>query len=419
MAALVFPLLLVLGALGGILVIIVRRLPDIREGLNDRSREEPAAQKEELSLSPRRLKIERPSGTISTQWRSQIAGRVRVVLRGAGMGIRIVAVELTRALKMFVRLFHRAPAAARIPQPGTRNGAPETTGGLVSPKLPIPTTTDVKRSSAFPLRLPEPFPEEKQEPSPPEEQRGGEPSLVTAPAAAEERAPADTPQNSVSPRETSAVIVETTREERTARRRRVVGRVRSRGDRQPPPPSPASHPPISDAGSSLPREEPGSVTSERSDDRPAGWVSTSQTIPALIEEGNFARAESLLIDVLSKDPRNTEAYRLLGTIYLKRQEYPQAKEVFEEALRRDPNHPGLHGLLGLACLSLGEYTKALLMYQRAHEEEGTNLDYLEKLLVISSRMDRRPLMKVAAQKILAIDPNHEQAKKVLARAVAR
>jgi len=198
-----------------------------------------------------------------------------------------------------------------------------------------------------------------------------------------------------------------------------VGRVRSRGDRQPPPPSPASHPPISDAGSSLPREEPGSVTSERSDDRPAGWVSTSQTIPALIEEGNFARAESLLIDVLSKDPRNTEAYRLLGTIYLKRQEYPQAKEVFEEALRRDPNHPGLHGLLGLACLSLGEYTKALLMYQRAHEEEGTNLDYLEKLLVISSRMDRRPLMKVAAQKILAIDPNHEQAKKVLARAVAR
>ena len=144
------------------------------------------------------------------------------------------------------------------------------------------------------------------------------------------------------------------------------------------------------------------------------WDST-QEIGKMIQEGNYGRAESELIDVLSKNPRNTEAYRLLGIVYLKRKDFTQAREVFEEALRRDPEHGGLHGPLGFCYMSMGEYGKALAMYQQALNMDEDNIEYLEQLLVISARMDRRPLVKMVAKKILALNPHHTEAKKYLER----
>jgi len=138
-----------------------------------------------------------------------------------------------------------------------------------------------------------------------------------------------------------------------------------------------------------------------------------------IEQGRYGVAESALIDVLSKNPRNSEAYRLLGIVYLKRKDFAQATEVFEEALRRDPEHKGLHGPLGFCYMSVGEYGKALSMYQQAHSMDETNIEYLEQLLVISSRMDRQPLAKMIAKKVLALDPDHQLAKKYLERIAVR
>lgn len=135
----------------------------------------------------------------------------------------------------------------------------------------------------------------------------------------------------------------------------------------------------------------------------------------LLENGELTRAESMLTDVLTADPRELGAYRLLGQLYVQRHDFILAKEVCEEALRRHPEATALYGLLGRAYFELGQYGKALQVYQRAHDADEKNLEYLERLLQIATRMDRRPLVRVTAEKILALHPQHAEAKKCLTR----
>jgi Flp pilus assembly protein TadD len=219
------------------------------------------------------------------------------------------------------------------------------------------------------------------------------------------------------PESESPVSIETTRDVRSRRRRRVTGRIRQR--KASPEEIPTAPETSAISAEPEPLSSPSPVVSEDPSGRPIGWVSTSQTIPALIEEGKLGRAESLLIDILSKNPRDTDAYKLLGTVYLKRGEISQAQEVFEEALRRDPDNAAIPGLLGETYFSRGEYSKALPMYQKAHSADEQNIEYLEKLLAIFTRTDRRPMVRVTAKKILAINPQHPEAKKLLERVGAR
>ncbi len=145
---------------------------------------------------------------------------------------------------------------------------------------------------------------------------------------------------------------------------------------------------------------------------------TLEDVPALLEKEELQKAEGILIETLAENPRDLRAYRLLGMLYLKRGDAAQAKEVCEEALRRSPDDVALCGPLGRAYLGLGQYGKALAMFQRAHDADEQNLEYLEHLLFLASRMDRRPLVKVTAEKILALQPNHADAKKQLAKVTA-
>lgn len=142
------------------------------------------------------------------------------------------------------------------------------------------------------------------------------------------------------------------------------------------------------------------------------------SIEKLLNARAFDRAEQALMRHLSVNPRDLQAYRLLGRLYIDMQDFSQAREVLEETLHRDPKQPALFGLLGRVYFSLGQYGNALQMYQRAHDADETNLEYLEHLLAIASRMDRRPLVKVTAEKILLLDPQHAEAQKHLARVAA-
>lgn len=144
------------------------------------------------------------------------------------------------------------------------------------------------------------------------------------------------------------------------------------------------------------------------------WTDVSM----LLEKGELARAESILVERLAGNPRDLEAYRFLGLLYIKREDFAQAREVFEEALRRGPEEPTLAAPLGQTYVALGQYGKALRMYQRAHNADERNLKYLEELLRIALRMDHRPLVKVTAEKILALEPDHVEAKEHLARVTA-
>lgn len=436
MASIILPLLAILVSLGGVIVVIGRRIPDIRRALlssgtpakgesadtGPRLRETVTdhADTGEPDLTPRTGTLTAPKTSAIRQRLLGAGAMVIPVLRSSATMITRLTMRSTRG---FFRLFRRAPASERLPQLGTRNGKLD-----VAASLPERTVTREPRS----LRG---LNQEERKSAPArssdhveEKTSSGVERPMRTPSIAEE--PVDSSVLSVRsseksevgeeavPEPESPVSIETTRDVRSRRRRRVGGRIRQRKtSTEEAPASPET--PTAPAEPVEPASTPSPAVSEDSAGRPVGWVSTSQTIPALIEEGKLGRAESLLIDILSKDPRNTEAYKLLGTVYLKRGEVSQAQEVFEEALRRDPTNAAIPGLLGETYFSRGEYSKALPMYQKAHSADEQNIEYLEKLLAIFTRTDRRPMVRVTAKKILALNPQHPEAKKLLERVGAR
>lgn len=215
------------------------------------------------------------------------------------------------------------------------------------------------------------------------------PSVAPAPAA---------------PEEEPALTLEPHVRERVAGRQKIVGRVRARRK---------------ESARSRKRETAVSPASPKPSPSVADVAEEGiESIPILLERGHLARAEDILTDLLAANPGDLAAYRWLALVHIQRGEYAQAKEVCEEGLRRDPDEISLQGPLGRAYAGLGQYSKALPMLQQAHNSDERNLDYLEQLLLIAARMDHRALVRVTAQKILVLQPDHPLAKKHLARVAA-
>jgi tetratricopeptide (TPR) repeat protein len=88
---------------------------------------------------------------------------------------------------------------------------------------------------------------------------------------------------------------------------------------------------------------------------------------ALIRDLRWADAERRCLEVLSMDARQTEAYRLLGQIYLKQKLYPQAAETFEYLVKTkkadDATYAGLADIAGAS----GDRARAEAMRVKAVE----------------------------------------------------
>ena len=426
-------------------------MPDIIRGLRERKNETKSPNLfdpvDELPVNPHSFQLMQPQKSSI----NEKLMRLKEVGKFIVIKLFFVAKHLWPALKfvghLVAKFFHRVPRIR--PNLAVFNRDEKDAVNEIDYKnideitQPVATTADIKTVKRHPLRYPEPMLDETLVSSQPKNTKVKEvPKKVTRKSietqvdnvvedAKEEQFKIESEKVSEEVVvEKPAFSVEKTKETRTRNRRRIVGKLA---------PKPT---PLQEIEKTIMEEEPEkketfsvreveeSVASEVAEpieekkmsfiDREAyALTDATQEISNQILEGKYNVAESALIDILSKNPRNTEAYRLLGIVYLKRKDFEQAREVFEEALRRDPEHGGLHGPLGYCYMSVGEYGKALSMYQQAHNMDETNVEYLEQLLIISSRMDRRPLVNMTAKKILALNPNHAEAKKFLARVAVR
>lgn len=457
MSAIFLPIILIVGALCAILVVFGRHLPDIARGFKERKEEKELPEPiNELPVNPRASYLVQPQKNTFGVLTAKISVIGKIVIAKIIWGAQHIWPALKFLARMLAKLFHRVPRVSPTLFSFKREKDVETVDfpvGAGKPDL-IATTTDIRVMEKNPLRYPEPMSDKLAELTQHKQQRTivrpgrarmalkkreiplrqgfegqaenekpeAKEKTVSAPVVEEivEKQPEVVVEKPLATRAHNRhratesqlpkemVVVEPVKPEQPAKmeeffaKERLVAETESEETVAPEFPSPPKEKKIS----FLAR---GAYTLN----------DKTQEISDQIKEGKFSVAESALIDVLSKNPRNTEAYRLLGIVYLKRKDYAQAREVFEEALRRDPEHLGLHGPLGLCYMSVGEYGRALSMYQQAHNMDETNLEYLEQLLIISSRMDRRPLVKMTAKKILALNPNHIEAKKILERVAVR
>lgn len=450
MSAIFVPLLIIIVALGTILVIFGRHIPDVvrnMKGRREKGEEINDTPVDELPVNPKNIGLMQPV-------RKRIsAKKIFVVflnfIKKSTSLLKYLWPALRFLGKTTANFFHRVPrfkpANAKreleVAQFNLGTEIGDTKSGVTFSQ----TTTDIKVLPKNSLRYPEPVSSINDSSSVtapvgryPKKRRIGRYSSLSTKEKAEPKETnfaeenvhnqvIDDPEKTILFEEENGVV-EKKQETRVKNKRRIVGLSTSKTNTKLAQ-NPVTTPVVTeDLGSINDFDKKEEIVLETTPEirKPplvmrGEYVLDNETdeIGEQIEQGRYSVAESALIDVLSKNPRNSEAYRLLGIVYLKRKDFAQATEVFEEALRRDPQHKGLHGPLGFCYMSVGEYGKALSMYQQAHSMDETNMEYLEQLLVISSRMDRQPLAKMIAKKILALDSGHQLAKKYLERIAVR
>jgi tetratricopeptide (TPR) repeat protein len=79
---------------------------------------------------------------------------------------------------------------------------------------------------------------------------------------------------------------------------------------------------------------------------------------ALIEGKNYAAAMPLLQQVVAKDPKNADAYTLMGYATRKLGDANGSLRYYNQALTLDPKHIGAHEYVGEAYLMLSRLPEA-------------------------------------------------------------
>ena len=74
--------------------------------------------------------------------------------------------------------------------------------------------------------------------------------------------------------------------------------------------------------------------------------------------GNFRMAIDKLQMVLDAEPKNADAWNMLGFSYRNEGKMDEAWDAYERALALDPNHKGAHEYLGEWYLMLGDLASA-------------------------------------------------------------
>jgi len=79
---------------------------------------------------------------------------------------------------------------------------------------------------------------------------------------------------------------------------------------------------------------------------------------AMIEAKDYKNAVPLLQQVVAKDPRNADAYNLMGFATRKSGDAAGSLQYYQQALAIDPRHIGAYEYLGEAYLMMGRLPEA-------------------------------------------------------------
>jgi tetratricopeptide (TPR) repeat protein len=79
---------------------------------------------------------------------------------------------------------------------------------------------------------------------------------------------------------------------------------------------------------------------------------------AMVEKRDYKNAVPVLQQIVAKDPRNADAFNLLGYSYRKLGDHQKALGYYTQALTIDPDHLGANEYLGELYLEMKDVTKA-------------------------------------------------------------
>ncbi len=100
---------------------------------------------------------------------------------------------------------------------------------------------------------------------------------------------------------------------------------------------------------------------------------------ASIEGEDYSRAIRTLGDIVRTNPRNADAYNLLGFSYRKTKDFKRAERNYDRALRLDPDHKGALEYMGELFLETNRRDKAEELLARLEKLCPSGCEELDEL----------------------------------------
>jgi len=127
----------------------------------------------------------------------------------------------------------------------------------------------------------------------------------------------------------------------------------------------------------------------------------------LLNKDEYQQAENALLDTLSIDQYNVEAYKMLVDVYRSRKEYEEAKETLEYLLKLTHNEDAAvyHSLADIAR-QRGDLRQAEEDYLKSASLAEDNYLHLLSLAEVYLELDDKEQAFETAQKALQLSPNN-------------
>ncbi len=107
-----------------------------------------------------------------------------------------------------------------------------------------------------------------------------------------------------------------------------------------------------------------------------------QEAKELLERHEWDRAEKLLIEIISANPRHIEAYERLGRLYFQKKDYDLALETWSFLNKLAPEDPSVLAALGEVEVTRGRLQTARSYFEQAVALRPNNPKYLDFLIDI-------------------------------------
>ncbi|MGI4790161.1 MAG: tetratricopeptide repeat protein [Janthinobacterium lividum] len=124
---------------------------------------------------------------------------------------------------------------------------------------------------------------------------------------------------------------------------------------------------------------------------------------------NFTLAASELQVIVKKYPNILEAHQMLGDIYIRLNQIPQAVPEMEAVVRLKPKDTGTRDNLGRAYLQLGDSDKAAKLYQTALAQKPTDPSYALMYAAALEQGGKHADAAAAFEKAAILDPKNSDA----------
>ncbi|MBU1132256.1 tetratricopeptide repeat protein [Patescibacteria group bacterium] len=153
----------------------------------------------------------------------------------------------------------------------------------------------------------------------------------------------------------------------------------------------------------------------------------------LIKNENIADAEKILIEIISLDHKNVDAYKMLAQVYLNEKEYKQAIQTFQFILKVEMKNSktivkkdesgkekkSITNALELAILytdigtiyqKMGKNDQSLINYKKALDLEPNNPKHLDQIIEISIMLKNKEMAAEMLSRLAGVNPENQKLK---------